>query len=391
MKRLKIVLNCLLLVCMGSCQSKPVIDSTQQYPASITVSKVLTETATATQSTNSPTNTVTVSPLFEPYSDVRNLDLRDLEFTINEATIMTYWFNETTKFSEDYQQIADQIVEKGKNPGLGIRSLHEKGITGKGVTVAIIDQNMVTDHPEFAGKIIEYKDFGTEQSPGDGSMHGPAVTSLLVGKNTGTAPDARVYYASVPSWKADAQYYADALDWIVKENQKLSDGEKIRVVSVSAAPSGQGTPFTVNNEAWDEAVQRASEAGLLVLDCTENHGMTAPCYYDMDDPDTVSKCVPGWPNTQMVTDSNRIYVPTSRRTTAEEYKRGKYSYQFTGYGGLSWSIPYLSGVLALGWQLRPDLGGEEMVNMIFDSANIQEDDVKIIDPIAFIELVKQAK
>jgi hypothetical protein len=40
------------------------------------------------------------------------------------------------------------------NPGLGVRELHEEGITGKGVTVAIIDQNMILDHPEFQGNQI---------------------------------------------------------------------------------------------------------------------------------------------------------------------------------------------------------------------------------------------
>jgi subtilisin family serine protease len=74
--------------------------------------------------------------------------------------------------------------------------LHTAGITGRGVAVAIIDQPMFQDHPEFAGRIVAYRDFGTES---ESSMHGPAVTSLLAGTNTGTAPEAKVYYASVPS------------------------------------------------------------------------------------------------------------------------------------------------------------------------------------------------
>jgi len=55
---------------------------------------------------------------------------------------------------------------------------------------------------------------------------------------------------------------------------------------------------------------------------------------------------------------------------------------------LSRSIPYCAGVLALGWQLRPDLSGPEMRALLFQSAHVREDGAKIIHPKAFIELVK---
>ena len=112
------------------------------------------------------------------------------------------------------------------NPVMGIRELHAEGITGKGVTVAIIDQHLVPEHPEFQGKIVKYYDVGINKPAGVGSMHGPAVTSLMVGDNIGTAPDASVYYVAAPSWLEDAQYYADALEWIVAEDEKLLDGKK---------------------------------------------------------------------------------------------------------------------------------------------------------------------
>ena len=67
-------------------------------------------------------------------------------------------------------------------------------------------------------------------------MHGPAVASLLAGKTIGVAPDANIYYAAWPSWLEDSRYAADALDWVLEQNEALPEGEKIRVVSVSAAP-----------------------------------------------------------------------------------------------------------------------------------------------------------
>jgi serine protease AprX len=324
------------------------------------------------------------------YADVRKKDLSIYGVSLGEPTILTLWFNKTTKWFGNDGSIAQSILEIGKNPGLGVRGLHARGITGKGVNVAIIDQNMQTDHPEFIGKVVKYKDFGTNQGPNEGSMHGPAVTSLLVGETIGTAPDANVYYASVPSWLEDSQYYADALIWIMSENALLPAEQKIRVVSVSAAPSGPGTHFS-NNKAWDSAVKDATAQGILVLDCTDNRGITAPCHYTITDQENPAGCVPGYAGVEKLPKTNRIFIPSSYRTTAEEYYKGDYDFQYDGQGGLSWTTPYLAGVLAMGWQLRPDLTGDELVQMVYDTAYKWDGNIKIIDPPAFIEGVEAAK
>jgi subtilisin family serine protease len=273
------------------------------------------------------------------------------------------------------------------NPGLGIRVLHDQGLTGEGVAVAIIDQPLYQDHPEFAGKIRMYRDFCCES---DTSMHGPAVTSLLVGENCGTAPGASVYYAAAPSWLADATYYADALDWLVSVIKELPEGQKIRVVSVSAILSGEGSEFA-NGDAWDEAVTNAEKEGILVLDGTRDsvHGIVAPCYYDPADPENVKKCTPGYPNTgTKYVGNGYVCAPCSPRTTAEEYVKGDYSYQYNGAGGLSWSIPYTAGVLALGWQIDPTLTPDEAVELLFESAYKPDENANIIDPAAFVAAVR---
>jgi serine protease AprX len=341
-----------------------------------------------------PTEGTEITGIIGPYQDVRNSDLSHITGGLDRSLIMTLWFHESTIWPENADATARDILERGKNPGLGIRSLHEQGITGKGVTVAIIDQNLAgaLDHPEYQGKIVTYFDVGTGQPSYRGSMHGPAVASLLLGETIGAAPDAQLFFVAAPSWTGDAKYFADALDWIVDENNKLPEGEKIRVVSVSAQPSGAGSAFTKNNDDWDAAVARATAAGILVLDATEHRRVTDACYYDLDEPDTIEKCIPGWPGEEAPAGptAGRILVPASRRTTAEEYFEGETAYQYSGRGGLSWSVPYLAGVLALGWQIRPDLTGDEMLQIVFDTAYVTEDGFQIINPGAFIKSVKSA-
>jgi subtilisin family serine protease len=339
-------------------------------------------------STTPPSDHTPSASSIYAFDDVRWLSLEVYQGRLGRSIIQTLWFNEHTTWPNTKdEEIAQDLLEKGKNPGLGINSLHKQGITGTGVVMAIIDQNLLLDHPEFAGKIIAYRDFGTETSITEGSMHAPAVTSLLVGETIGTAPGARLYFAAVPSWTLDSQYAADALNWIVDENSKLADEDRIRAVSVSAALSGPESQFH-NAQAWDAAYQRATDAGILVLDCSRDRGIAAPCFLDLDDPENPAKCKPGWPNDQESPYPDHLHVPTSRRTTAEEYQVGTYSYQYTGVGGMSWAIPYLAGVLAMGWQVNPELSNEDILRLLFSTAYESEQNAKIINPVAFIQIVK---
>jgi serine protease AprX len=322
------------------------------------------------------------------YEDVRWCDLTKITAPLTFDLISTLWFNRETGFGTA-KYTAQAILEKAKNPGLGVRSIHKRGITGRGVNVAIIDQNLCLNHPEFKGKVVLYKDVGCEQPPGRGSMHAPGVMSLLAGNTIGTAPDVRVYFAAAPSWTADAKFQAEALDWILEVNRSLPKGAKIKVVSISAAPSGKGSPFKKNNGLWDRTVKAAKKAGILVLDCTVDNGIIGPCFYDINDPDDVGKCRAGFPGRPGSGPKDRVYAPCSARTTAEEYDEGNPSYQYCGRGGLSWSIPYAAGVLALGWQVKPNLTADEIVKLLFETAHLTTDGYKIINPAAFINAAEK--
>jgi hypothetical protein len=221
-------------------------------------------------------------------------------------------------------------------------------------------------------------------------MHGPAVASLLVGENIGTAPGAKLYYAAVPSWKGDASYYANALDWIVETNKNLPAGKKIRVVSISAAPTSSNKDFT-NGEKYLESVKRATEAGILVLDCSSENGRIGACGYNFDNPEDVSLCKPGFSSSPVWNDKSDILAPVRYRTTAEEYSKGVSSYQYDGDGGLSWGIPYAAGVLAMGWEIKPELTADQIMGILSDTAYVSSDGYKFINPTAFINYLNSRK
>lgn len=328
------------------------------------------------------------------YSDVRWKDLSKLDLSARKDMIATLTFNQLTVWPEQAKMPPgsdpNKILTDGLNPGLGVRELHQQGITGKGVNVAILDQPLYTDtyHPEYDGKINAYHDTGCETD--QSSMHGPLVTSLLVGTNCGTAPDARVYYAAVPSWKMDAAYYAKGLDWIIAQNKKLSEEERIRVVSVSAAPNQSSW---ANLQMWDKACVRAEADGIMVIDCTNDYrGFIGLCWYDARKPESVIRCKAGSPadkKSHIYSEDISILVPSSPRTAAEDGDVP--GYQYAGRGGLSRAIPYCAGVLAMGWQVNPELSSEQMHELLFKSAFTKKNGARIINPKKFIRLVKRTK
>jgi len=339
----------------------------------------------------------TVRPIksVNEFDDVRRKDLSKLNLSGRANLISTLTFNQKTVWPEQAKMPLgcdpEKILADAMNPGLGVRQLHRQGITGKGVNVAIIDQPTYLVHPEFAGKIVAYHDTGCETD--ESSMHGPAVASLLVGTNCGTAPDARVYYAAAPSWKRDTAYEAEALNWIIEENKNLPASEKIRVVSVSAAPSSPNVRDK-NQHMWGQARARAEAAGIMVLDCTNEYGFIGRCWYNARVPESVAQCSPGSPPNRELRfnpNANIILVPSSARTTAEDSDEGEFGYIYWGRGGLSWAIPYCAGVLAMGWQIRPELTSEQMRDLLFKSAYTKKNGAKIINPKRFIRLVKTAR
>ena len=338
--------------------------------------------------------------ILKPYDDIGQLFWPNRSGNVFEQNqykpedIYTYSFDNTTVFKGS-EALASEILEGGKNPGLGIRKLHQQGITGKNVNVAIIDGNMLTDHPEFAGRIVSYYDSGCNEPEDEGSYHGASVTGILGGRTIGVAPEVNIYYAAAPE-ERDAKYFADSLNWIIEQNKALPKSEKIRVVSVSAAPTSEGNWYK-NGELWEEAVLKAQKDGIMVIDCRTNEdtGFVFSLYYDLADQDNVTKCAPGYPGNyerdfKAKHWQKMIFAPASFRTCAQELIKDEYCYRYDGVGGQSWAVPYVSGVLALGWQVNPKLDGETMKNLLFQSSWVNEDGLHFINPPTFIDAVRKS-
>jgi serine protease AprX len=336
-----------------------------------------------------------------PHHDVRWLRLQRLDLRNHTAVLPTLDFNLQTRWPRPERLPPGfdpgRMLSNAMNPGLAVRDLHRQGITGRGVSVAVIDYNVIGRHPEYADRLVAiHRLKGVEEK--QPSMHGPAVLSLLAGRNCGTAPEARVYFVATTDPGGDAAEHARALDWILEQNQRLPAAERIRVVSISAAPSGHALHPYRNSALYDAACERAEKAGVLVIDATVHRGFIGPCALDPADPEKPDRCRPipakGNPNYF----AGRVLCPTCPRTTAEEYGSRWHGYQFCGLqehtlaaAGSSWSMPYAAGVAALAWQVRPDLGPAEMREFLRSTARVLTTGERVIDPPALIARVRRRR
>lgn len=389
-----LTLLCFLTAMTGCTNASSPVDDSNEFPSN------------TPQTTIHPPSmvegNVAIAGMISPYADVRGkmfaesmgvfVDTRVLTPNeYNAEDMYTYQFNEYTVFTGN-EELQQAIMESGKNPGLGIRALHDRGITGQGVTVAIIDQELSLEPPEFSDRIAEYYECTGDIELNASSMHGAAVASILAGETTGVAPGVNVYYVAVPTRTEDAVYFADGLDWIVSKNETLPEDKKIRLVSVSGNPSGISSQFS-NQELWDKAVAKAQAAGILVMDCRDgvDTGFLEHGHYDYNDPDNIEKARNGtfaYGGVTGPTIEGHISVPCDYRTTIEQYYAGDYYFRYAGAGGLSWALPYAAGVLALGWQINSQLTAEEIKQLLIESAYENEYGEHIIYPAAFIERVE---
>lgn len=307
-----------------------------------------------------------------------NLDLRKYKKLLDDMPFdsLTKW-PEPNKLPEGFQP-AD-LLEKGKNPGLGIKKLHEQGIDGKGIGIAIIDQPLLKNHIEYKDHVVHYEEI--EVQGVEIQMHGPPVCSIAVGKTCGVAPKASLYYYAVPPWKwLDNKPWADTLDKIIELNKSLKESEKIRAVSISLGAFSQRPNF----DLWKQAVDKANQNGILVVTCDPTFLKLAMLKRKENEPADL----PSSYETIFNRPDSDLLVLTGNRTIAS-YK-GSDVYHYERQGGLSWTVPYLAGLAALAYQVDPEIKPDEIVKLWVETA-VKTDAGPVVNPPAFIDAVQKIR
>lgn len=194
--------------------------------------------------------------------------------------------------AEDPRVEAIQLDHRGRartaqsGPAIGADAVRDQlGVTGAGVTVAVLDTGIDPAHPDLDGGLVGQKCFvlggcpptGTdtgELAP-EGNGHGTHVSGTLAGRGAvaapGLAPGARLVAVRVFDATSVGRVsdWAAALDWLLANRDALG----VRVVNMSL-----GTDFTwpgpcdAEQPLLSAAVGALADAGVIVFAASGNDG-----------------------------------------------------------------------------------------------------------------------
>ena len=162
---------------------------------------------------------------------------------------------------------ADPITHQDYVDYYHLDSARAKGITGKGVIIALIDGPVELSDPELAGATIVDKSRCTIEAPMASRYHASGLAAVLVSQNYGVAPDATLYTYQVTNKDTvstgtcgTGASRLNSFDKLI--NQAIDDGAQI--ISIS-----QGSSSHDENLKW--AIARAMSQGVIIVNSAGNN------------------------------------------------------------------------------------------------------------------------
>ena len=150
-----------------------------------------------------------------------------------------------------------------------LNTVHQKGITGKGVTIAVIGGPVDTSNPALKGANITDKSRCTIQDSPEGVRHSTDMAIILVSPISGVAPDATLYNYQAFTGSTTSNGSCDSnggrLNTVAALiNQAVEDGAQFISVSQSVNES-------TNELKW--AITNAITKGVIIVAAAGNEAL----------------------------------------------------------------------------------------------------------------------
>ena len=289
--------------------------------------------------------------------------------------------------------------------------LHDLGITGLGVTVAVLDsgtilggahgRNLLRDSEGYFRVFTKYDAINgrkTRWLNDDRNGHGTHVSGIIAssaksdnGKFNGIAPD--VYLLSVKAFDKNGQSsyskVLDGLNWIYHNRHRYN----IRVLNLSLGSE-------VRSNYWDDpinqAVMKLWDAGIVVITSAGNSGqndmsITVPgntpyiitvgaitdSYTPFDFSDdrvttfsSTGPTVEGFVKPEVVAYGGHIASKIDDRFAVGQFFENRFGEQYQEISGTSQASAVVSGIAALMLQYNPSLSPDDVKCRIMSSARM---------------------
>jgi subtilisin family serine protease len=245
-------------------------------------------------------------------------------------------------------------------------------ITGKGVTVAVIDSGIDYTQSALGGafgsghKVIGGYDFVDDDSdPMDTDGHGTEVAGVIAasrftyqGKTyQGVAPDAKLVALRVTHGQDGAQdsTIEQALNWIITNFAKYA----IKVVNISLGSGSYSSDHT--NSTLSDEFQELADLGIAVFAASGNEG-TSGIAYPAADPNVFS--VGSVNSSDTISSFTQIGSELDLLAPGEGVATTRRGGGYTAVDGTSFASPYAAGAAALIEQLNPGVTPNSLLSVL---------------------------
>jgi serine protease AprX len=231
--------------------------------------------ATAMSSVSTPAHASLLDPLLTPVTDT-------VSGILGQA-VPTGWLFDGS--STTLPQVRSAI---------GATSMWQRGYTGKGIGVALVDTGVVPVDGLKSGNVVNGPDLSFEgQSPDfrylDTFGHGTHMAGIIAGRSdgfNGVAPDVKLtsVKTATSDGAVDVSQVVAAVDWVVKHRND-DPANPIRVLNLSYGTDGT-QDYRV--DPLVHAVENAWRAGIVVVVAGGNQGVGAKLDNPAYDPRVIS-------------------------------------------------------------------------------------------------------
>ena len=289
---------------------------------------------------------------------------------------------------------------RSDGPGFhGAVSAWEEGFTGDGEIIAIIDTGLDTDSPEFVGRVNSNStDIESNRGVDPEDDHGTNVALVAAGGRNDTGILGIAFDAEVLAVRADVvdscgvDTPQDASLGCLFNDSAIADGIDLAVNSGAAVVNISLGGGAASRSVLD-AVRRAANAGVVVVVSAGNSGDGTDPDIDPDQPDPFASSLQQAGNGNVIivgsVDGNgdisgfanragdfaSSYINARGEAICCVYDDGEIFVEtingdqfVTLFSGTSFAAPQVSGAVALLAQAFPNLTGQEIVEILLDTA-----------------------
>ncbi|MFG3437340.1 S8 family serine peptidase [Nonomuraea sp. NPDC047897] len=252
---------------------------------------------------------------------------------------------------------------------IGAPQAWQQGLTGAGVTVAVLDSGYDATHPALKDVVTQAKNFSDEPDITDGVGHGTHVASIVAGageKYRGVAPGAKIALGKVGGEYAGESAILAGMEWAVTE-------VKAKIINVSIG--GLDTPGI---DPLEHAVNTLSaRTGALFVIAAGNDGVPG----SVNSPGSAEAAL----TVGAVDRSDRMADFSSRGPRLGDHAikpdvtapgldimaaaaQGTADGPYIAHSGTSMAAPHVAGAAAILAQRHPDWNGQQLKAALIGSS-----------------------